>query len=101
MGAGRLMRWEIGSQVGVKQDCNVLPLMTQKGQDGTGNLQSSFTKGRANKTEVCMLRTLAKKLVGGHNDKCECGASRILRVCICYIYVQEWIGRVNDKGRQR
>ena len=26
MGAGRLMRWEIGSQVGVKQDSNVPPI---------------------------------------------------------------------------
>ena len=78
----RVIRWEIGSQVGVKQDCYVLPLMTQNGQDGTGNLQSSFTKGQANKTEVCMLQTLAKKLVGGLNDKYECGASRLLKDCM-------------------
>ena len=82
MGAGRLMRWEIGSQVGVKQDSNVLPLMTQKGQDGTGNLQSSAVKDQEEKTEVCMLRSLAKKLMDGYNDRYECGASGILRVRI-------------------
>ena len=66
-----------------------LPLMTQKGQDEIGNLQSSAAKVQGKKTEVDMLRSLVEKLIGGHNDRYECGASGILRVCIWYAYIEE------------